>query len=210
MKQSRLLDITTNSYDGSPEYIPSDELKNAVDLAIRLGRPLLLQGDPGCGKTALAYSVAAALNLPLEESYIKSTSRAQDLLYTYDAIKRLYDSQMGDKGPKDVQGVLLSQNVRNYIHYGPLGRAIMNSQKRDAKKSVVLIDEIDKADLDFPNDLLFELDRLAFQVTEVEELRYAVPNDRPDLRPIVIITHNEEKALPPAFLRRCIYFYVEM
>ena len=193
----------------NPEpYVPSEDLKEAVNLAMRLGRPLLLQGDPGCGKTRLAYSVAFEMALPLEECYIKSTSRAQDFLYTYDAIKRLYDSQMGERGARDQKRQLLSPEIRNYIHYGPLGRAIIRA--RYGRRSAVLIDEIDKADIDFPNDLLFELDRLAFQVAEVEDLRFAVPQDRPELRPLVFVTHNEEKALPPAFLRRCIYFYVEM
>jgi len=209
-KRSSLLDVTTPSYEGTSDYIPSEELKKAVDIAIRLGRPLLLQGDPGCGKTSLAYSVAFALGLDIEEFYVKSTSRAQDLLYTYDAIRRLYDSQMGDKGPKDKNGNLLSEDISNYIKYGPLGRAIINSSLTDnPKKSVVLIDEIDKADLDFPNDLLFELEQRSFRVAELEK-EYSVPKDKPELRPIIFITHNEEKALPPAFLRRCIYFYVEM
>ena len=179
-------------------YLPDDKLKEAVDLAIALGRPLLLQGEPGCGKTRLAYAVAYALGLPLEESYIKSTSRAQDLLYTYDAVNRLYDAQLGAEG----EG---SREVRNYIRLGPLGRALARAQY--GRRSVVLIDEIDKADIDFPNDLLWELDRLEFKVTEAPEMHYAV-GDNPELRPIVFITHNEEKALPTAFLRRCIFHYI--
>jgi len=178
-------------------YLPDDKLKEAVDLAIALGRPLLLQGEPGCGKTRLAYAVAYALGLPMETSYIKSTSRAQDLLYTYDAVNRLYDAQIGSKE---------SQDVKQYIRLGPLGRAIARAQY--GRRSVVLIDEIDKADLDFPNDLLWELDRLEFCVTEAPELHYAV-GDNPALRPIVFVTHNEEKALPAAFLRRCIFHYIE-
>lgn len=178
-------------------YLPDDKLKEAVDLAIALGRPLLLQGEPGCGKTRLAYAVAYALGLPLETSYIKSTSRAQDLLYTYDAVNRLYDAQIGAEQSKD---------VKQYIRLGPLGRAIARAQY--GRRSVVLIDEIDKADLDFPNDLLWELDRLEFRVTEAPELHYAV-GDNPALRPIVFVTHNEEKALPAAFLRRCIFHYIE-
>ena len=189
-------------------YHPDPQLLQAVNLAKTLGRPLLLQGDPGCGKTRLAYAVAFELELPLEECYIKSTTKAQDLLYTYDAVNRLYDAQLGEKGPKDADGEPLSKDPRHYILLGPLGRAIQRAGFE--RRSVVLIDEIDKADLDFPNDLLLELDRLWFQVNEVEDLRYAVPDDRPDLRPIVIITHNEEKALPAAFLRRCIYHYVRM
>ncbi|UBF28529.1 MoxR family ATPase [Kovacikia minuta CCNUW1] len=178
-------------------YLPDDKLKEAVDLAIALGRPLLLQGEPGCGKTRLAYAVAYALGLPLETSYIKSTSRAQDLLYTYDAVNRLYDAQIGAEQSKD---------VKQYIRLGPLGRAIARAQY--GRRSVVLIDEIDKADLDFPNDLLWELDRLEFRVTETSEMHYTV-GDHPALRPIVFVTHNEEKALPAAFLRRCIFHYVE-
>lgn len=178
-------------------YLPDPQLKEAVDLAIALGRPLLLQGEPGCGKTRLAYAVAYALGLPLETSYIKSTSRAQDLLYSYDAVNRLYDAQIGEAR---------SQDVKQYIRLGPLGRAIARAQS--GRRSVVLIDEIDKADLDFPNDLLWELDRLEFRVTEAPELHYAIGND-PQLRPIVFVTHNEEKALPAAFLRRCIFHYIE-
>jgi MoxR-like ATPase len=178
-------------------YLPDEKLKEAVDLAIALGRPLLLQGEPGCGKTRLAYAVAYALGLPLETSYIKSTSRAQDLLYTYDAVNRLYDAQIGSEQ---------SKNVKQYIRLSPLGRAIARAQH--GRRSVVLIDEIDKADLDFPNDLLWELDRLEFRVTEAPEMYYAV-GDHPALRPIVFVTHNEEKALPAAFLRRCIFHYIE-
>ncbi|GAK60732.1 ATPase associated with various cellular activities AAA_5 [Candidatus Vecturithrix granuli] len=181
-------------------YLPDEQLQEVVNLAIALGRPLLLQGDPGCGKTRLAYSVAYALGegLPLEECYIKSTSRAQDLLYTYDAVNRLYDSQLKDPS---------SREISNYIHFGPLGRAIIRAQY--GRRSVVLIDEIDKADLDFPNDLLLELDRLEFRVAEAPAMHYAVPADKPELRPIVFVTHNEEKALPTAFLRRCIFHYVK-
>jgi MoxR-like ATPase len=178
-------------------YLPDDKLVEAVNLAIALGRPLLLQGEPGCGKTRLAYAVAYALGLPLEVSYIKSTSRAQDLLYTYDAVNRLYDAQLGADR---------SREIKNYIRLSSLGRAIARAQY--GRRSVVLIDEIDKADLDFPNDLLWELDRLEFRVTEAPDIYYAV-GDNPALRPIVFVTHNEEKALPTAFLRRCIFHYVE-
>ncbi|MDJ0708457.1 MAG: MoxR family ATPase [Leptolyngbyaceae cyanobacterium MO_188.B28] len=179
-------------------YLPDSKLMDAVDLTIALGRPLLLQGEPGCGKTRLAYAVAYALGLPLEESYIKSTSRAQDLLYTYDAVNRLYDAQLGEAGKG-------SRDIKNYIRLGPLGRAIARAQF--GRRSVVLIDEIDKADIDFPNDLLWELDRLEFQVTEAPEIHYAA-GSKPELRPIVFVTHNEEKALPSAFLRRCIFHYI--
>ncbi|MBW4502263.1 MAG: MoxR family ATPase [Scytonema hyalinum WJT4-NPBG1] len=185
--------------DEKEPYLPDDKLVEAVNLAIALGRPLLLQGEPGCGKTRLAYAVAYALGLPLEVSYIKSTSRAQDLLYTYDAVNRLYDAQLGAEGER-------SRDIRNYISLGPLGKAIARAQY--GRRSVVLIDEIDKADLDFPNDLLWELDRLEFRVTEAPDIYYAV-GDNPVLRPIVFVTHNEEKALPTAFLRRCIFHYVE-
>ena len=181
-------------------YLPGKNIKEAVDLAIALGRPLLLQGEPGCGKTRLAYAVAYTLGLPLEESYVKSTSRAQDLLYTYDAVNRLYDAQLPSKERKN------TRDIRNYIKLGPLGRAIARAQY--GRHSVVLIDEIDKADIDFPNDLLWELDRLEFRVSEAPDMHFAV-GDRPDLRPIVFVTHNEEKALPAAFLRRCIFHYIE-
>jgi len=185
-------------------YRPSPELVAAVNVAIALGRPLLLQGEPGCGKTRLAHAVAYELGLPLEEGYIKSTSRAQDFLYTYDALKRLYDAQLR-LGPDHAAATY--KDVHHYLEFGPLGRAIAKAQHD--QRSVVLIDEIDKADLDFPNDLLLELDRLRFQVDMDPRLRFAVPDDKPHLRPIVIITHNEEKALPTAFLRRCVYHYVQ-
>jgi MoxR-like ATPase len=180
-------------------YVAGPGLADAVNLAIALGRPLLLQGDPGTGKTRLAHAVAYALGLPLEGAYIKSTSRAQDLLYTYDAVGRLYDAQ--------VPGVAARRTAQDYLHLGPLGRAIAHVQH--GQRSVVLIDEIDKADIDFPNDLLHELDQLTFSVAEVPDLTYAVPAYRPDLRPIVIVTNNEEKTLPTAFLRRCVFHYIE-
>lgn len=184
-------------------YQPSAELARVTDLALALGRPLLLQGEPGCGKTRLAHSVAYALDMPLEVSYIKSTSRAQDLLYTYDAVRRLYDSQLGAEGPKARDGEPLARFARNYINLGPLGRAIARAEY--GRHSAVLIDEIDKADLDFPNDLLWELDRMEFSVPEAPGLGHRAAN----LRPFVVITHNEERPLPPAFLRRCVYYYVE-
>ena len=184
-------------------YLPSAELARVTDLALALGRPLLLQGEPGCGKTRLAHSAAYALGIPLEASNIKSTSRAQDLLYTYDAVRRLYDSQLGAEGPKDQHGQPLARLARNYISLGPLGRAIARAEY--GRHSAVLIDEIDKADLDFPNDLLWELDRMEFSVPEAPGMGHSATN----LRPFVVITHNEEKPLPPAFLRRCVYYYVE-
>jgi MoxR-like ATPase len=176
-------------------YRASAELEEAVNLAIALGRPLLLQGDPGAGKTRLAYAVAYSLGLPLEQAYIKSTSRGQDLLYTFDAVRRLYDVQLDGTG-----------DDMSYVRLGPLGRAIARAGY--GRRSVVLIDEIDKADIDFPNDLLRELDELRFEVAEVPTMRFAVPRGRSDLRPIIIVTNNEEKALPSAFLRRCVFHYV--
>jgi MoxR-like ATPase len=179
-------------------YIAGKGLAEAVNLAIALGRPLLLQGDPGTGKTRLAHAVAYTLGLPLEEAYIKSTSRAQDLLYTYDAVQRLYDAQVPQPSrPAD----------KSYVRLGPLGQAI--AQAGRGQRSVVLIDEIDKADIDFPNDLLHELDQLTFEIPEVPGVSFAVPDDRPDLRPVVIVTNNEEKTLPAAFLRRCVFHYIE-
>jgi MoxR-like ATPase len=177
-------------------YLAGPELEDAVNIAIALGRPLLLQGDPGAGKTRLAHAVAYALGLPLEQAYIKSTSRGQDLLYTFDAVRRLYDVQLDRAGDDPAE----------YVRLGPLGRAI--ARAGHGRRSVVLIDEIDKADIDFPNDLLRELDQLSFEVTEAPTMRYAVPAERATLRPIIIVTNNEEKALPSAFLRRCIFHYV--
>ena len=184
-------------------YLPGPELVRVTDLAIALRRPLLLQGEPGCGKTRLAHSVAYALGLPLEIAYVKSTSRAQDLLYTYDAVRRLYDSKLGAAGPRGAHDEALVRDAGNYIKLGPLGRAIERAAY--GRRSVVLIDEIDKADLDFPNDLLWELDRMEFAVPEAPERSRRAG----EVHPIVIITHNEEKPLPPAFLRRCVYNYVE-
>jgi MoxR-like ATPase len=184
-------------------YLPGAELARVVNLAVALGRPLLLQGEPGCGKTQLAHSVAYAFGFPLEVAYVKSTSRAQDLLYTYDAVARLYDSQLGVKEAAGNKGKARARSAANYVVLAPLGRAIARASH--SRRSVVLIDEIDKADLDFPNDLLWELDRMEFAVPEAPKLG----QNAGGLRPIVIITHNEEKPLPPAFLRRCVYHYVE-
>lgn len=193
----------TDNTEAPPEvYLPSDGLARVTDLALAMGRPLLLQGEPGCGKTRLAHSVAHALAMPLEIAYVKSTSRAQDLLYTYDAVRRLFDSQLGVEGPKDEAGEPLARHARHYVTLGPLGRAIASAESD--RRSVVLIDEIDKADLDFPNDLLWELDRMEFEVPEAPGMGHKATT----VRPFVVITHNEEKPLPPAFLRRCVFYYL--
>jgi MoxR-like ATPase len=180
-------------------YLPDEELIEAVNLAIFLERPLLLKGEPGCGKTRLATAVAYELGLPLETWYIKSTTQAKDGLYSYDAVTRLRDAQLAAAGRiiKDEDIPRISDSA-TYVKWGPLGRAFQNNQR-----TVVLIDEIDKADIDFPNDLLLELDQQKFIVDETgEEVTAKAP-------PIVFITSNDEKDLPDAFLRRCLFHYVE-
>ncbi len=175
-------------FEGTQSYIATDDLQIAVNAAITLQRPLLVKGEPGTGKTELARQVARALDLPILEWSIKSTTRAQQGLYEYDAVSRLRDSQLGDKRVED---------VGNYIRKGKLWRAF------EAKDRVVLlIDEIDKADIEFPNDLLQELDGMEFHVYETGETITAKH------RPIVIITSNNEKELPDAFLRRCFFHYI--
>ncbi|HEY0121782.1 MAG TPA: MoxR family ATPase [Rhizobium sp.] len=175
-------------FQGTADYIADKDLMVAVNAAIRLERPLLVKGEPGTGKTELARQVATALGLDLIEWNIKSTTKAQQGLYEYDAVSRLRDSQLGDERVHD---------VRNYIRRGKLWQAFTASQK-----CVLLIDEIDKADIEFPNDLLQELDRMEFHVYETgETIRAAI-------RPIVIITSNNEKELPDAFLRRCFFHYI--
>ena len=175
-------------FQGTADYIADKDLMVAVNAAIRLERPLLVKGEPGTGKTELARQVAAALGLELIEWNVKSTTKAQQGLYEYDAVSRLRDSQLGD---------IRVHDVRNYIRRGKLWQAFTSP-----KKCVLLIDEIDKADIEFPNDLLQELDRMEFHVYETgETIRAAI-------RPIVIITSNNEKELPDAFLRRCFFHYI--
>lgn len=194
--QGKFLSVEDTHKSGIAPYIPSSELVNAVNLAIFLEkRPLLLKGEPGCGKTRLAEAVAYELGLPLVTWYIKSTSRARDGLYTYDAIKRLHDAQLLRMGKVSQANV---DNLDDYIDKGVLGKAFENEQR-----TVVLIDEIDKADIDFPNDLLLELDEQKFTIDETGDI---VTAKHP---PIVFITSNDEKDLPDAFLRRCLFHYVK-
>ncbi len=174
--------------EGTATYIASDELKTAVNAAIRLERPLLIKGEPGTGKTLLAQEIAEAIGAPLIAWHIKSTTRAQQGLYEYDAVSRLRDSQLGEARVSD---------IRNYIRHGKLWEAFSAPER-----PVLLIDEIDKADIEFPNDLLLELDRMEFHVYETGETVRAAR------RPIVVITSNNEKELPDAFLRRCFFHYI--
>lgn len=207
---------------GAPEaaepYIASPELVEAVNMALHLRRPLLLEGDPGVGKTRLAYAVAYELGFPLLPIYIRSTSRAQDLLYTFDAVRRLYDIQeraagLGDVAPPAAAAARdREEEKREYVDLGRLGQAIELSE-RDVP-SVVLIDEIDKADIDFPNDLLLVLDRLEFDVEEVKgwgfnALKGETREQRRNFLPLVIVTSNREKELPAPFLRRCLFYYIQ-
>ena len=178
----------TEKFEGTSNYIATDDLKVAVNAAVALERPLLIKGEPGTGKTVLAYEMAAALNAPLITWHIKSTTKAHNGLYEYDAVSRLRDSQLGEERVHD---------VRNYLKPGKLWEAFTSPVR-----PVLLIDEIDKADIEFPNDLLQELDRMEFFVHETgETIRAAV-------RPVVVITSNNEKELPDAFLRRCFFHFI--
>jgi MoxR-like ATPase len=176
-------------FEGSSQYVATDDLRLAVNAAVTLQRPLLIKGEPGTGKTMLAEEVAAALKMPLFQWHVKSTTKAQQGLYEYDAVSRLRDSQLGDSKVKDIQ---------NYINKGVLWQAFTSPEP-----AVLLIDEIDKADIEFPNDLLREIDKMEFYVYETRELVKAKH------RPVVIITSNNEKELPDAFLRRCFFHYIK-
>jgi MoxR-like ATPase len=180
--------MTEIRFAGTDSYVATEDLMMAVNASITLGRPLLIKGEPGTGKTQLAIEIAAALSRPLYEWHIKSTSKAQQGLYEYDAVSRLRDSQLGDGRVHD---------IGNYIVRGRLWEAFASDVQ-----PVLLIDEIDKADIEFPNDLLRELDRMEFYVYETRELVKAVH------RPIILITSNNEKELPDAFLRRCFFHYI--
>src|SRR5690606_32688520 len=178
----------SDRFEGTSNYIATDELKIAVNAAVALERPLLIKGEPGTGKTVLAYEMARALEAPLITWHVKSTTKAHQGLYEYDAVSRLRDSQLGEERVHD---------VRNYLKRGKLWEAFTSPIR-----PVLLIDEIDKADIEFPNDLLQELDRMEFYVHETDE------TIRAEVRPVVVITSNNEKELPDAFLRRCFFHYI--
>ena len=181
--------MSNNRFEGTTDYVATDELKMAVNAAITLQRPLLIKGEPGTGKTQLAEELAKSLNCKLYQWHIKSTTKAQQGLYEYDAVSRLRDSQLGDERVHDIS---------NYIVKGKLWQAFEEEQR-----PILLIDEIDKADIEFPNDLLQELDKMEFFVYETQQVIKAKQ------RPIIIITSNNEKELPDAFLRRCFFHYIK-
>jgi MoxR-like ATPase len=176
-------------FRGTPTYLTNDAIEAAVNAALALERPLLVRGEPGTGKTLLAEAITESLGMELIHWPVKSTTRAQDGLYVYDTVQRLYDSRFGEGDVKD---------IRHYIKLGPLGRAFAAKER-----VVLLIDEVDKADLEFPNDLLHELDRMRFVINETGDEIVAAE------RPIVVITSNNEKELPDAFLRRCVFHFID-
>lgn len=179
---------TGSGWQGTGDYIAADDLRRIVNVAVALGRPLLVKGEPGTGKTLLAHSVARGLGLPLLTWHVKSTTKARDGLYVYDTVQRLYDSRFDDHDVSD---------IAKYIHLGPLGQAFAAPSR-----VVLLIDEVDKADVEFPNDLLHELDAMSFTIPETGRVVTAVE------RPVVIITSNNEKELPDAFLRRVVFHFI--
>ena len=184
-----LVDTTFRRFTGTPTYLTNEALEAAVNCALALERPLLVKGEPGTGKTLLAEAIAESLGMPLIHWPVKSTTRAQDGLYVYDTVQRLYDARFGEGDVKD---------IRHYIKMGPIGRAFAAPNR-----TVLLIDEVDKADIEFPNDLLHELDRMHFTVQETGD------EVRAKERPVVIITSNNEKELPDAFLRRTVFHFID-